>query len=134
MKRNGMRRTKTNRSTLIFGIILTAASFFILTFLASLLLSMIKNPLGASGIASFAVLLITGILSGFFTAKYKGEHGILPSGACALIFAFILFCTGLISSGGKIASITIINLISYVAVAFLFAALAKRRKRHGRVR
>ena len=134
MKHSGLKTKKTNRSTIIFGMIFTVASFFALNFSASLILSLLKNPLGASGITSFAVLLITGAISGFFTSKYKGENGILASGICALIFAFLLFVVGLIMSGGKIASITLINLISYIALAFIFAALAKSRKkrRHAR--
>ena len=134
MKYNGLKRNKSNRNALFFGIIITTASFFGITFLTSLILSLLKNPLGASGLSSFAVLLLTGMISGFFTSKYKGEGGILLSGAIAVIFALVLLGAGLISSDGKLASITFVNLSSYVALTFVFAAMARSKKKRRRTR
>ena len=134
MKYNGFRNTRSNKNAIIFGIIFTSAIFFILAFLASLILSSMKNPLGSSGLFSFAVLLFTGAISGFFTSKYKGEHGVFPSCVCAVIFALILFGIGLIVSGGKIAMITVVNLLSYIALALIFAAMAKNKRKRRRTR
>lgn len=134
MKYNSSRRKKTNRSTFIFGIIFTVALFFTLAFTASLILSTLKNPLGASGMASFLVLLLTGAISGFFTAKYKGDRGVVPAGLCAMFFALILFGSGLIASDGKIATVTVVNLLSYISMAFIFAAFAKKKRRPRRSR
>ena len=130
MKYKGLRkRARSSKSALIFGTVFTASIFFILTFCASILLSFTKNPLGASGIVSFAVLLLTGALSGFCTAKYKGDYGVLPSSASAIIFALILLGAGLIVSGGKIATVSLINLMCFVALAIIFAFLAKSKRK-----
>ena len=130
MKYRGLRKkSRSQRGALIFGTLFSAAIFLILTFCASVLLSFTKNPLGASGLTSFAVLLITGAISGFCTAKYKGECGILPSSASAVIFALILLGAGLIVSGGKIATVSLVNILCYVALAVIFAFLAKSKRR-----
>ena len=134
MRRKNSTRNRSCRNAIIFGTVFNIAAFFILTFLATLILSLLKNPLKISGIASFCVLLFTGMLSGSFTAKYKGEYGIFSSFACTLIFAFALLGTGLILSGGKVSSITLVNLVSYVALAFIFAILTKKRKKHRRTK
>ena len=128
------RKSKSLRSSLLFGISFSTLSFFTLVLLSSIILSKIKDPLGASGIASFAVLFVTGALSGFFTAKYKGDNGIFPVLISAFVFVIALLGAGLIGCGGKVSSITFINLVSYVILAMLFAVLAKKRGRIKRPR
>ena len=130
MKYNSSRKKlKTNKSTLIFGTFFTAATFLILALTASLILSRMKNPLGISGVSSIAVLLFTAAISGFFTAKYKGAHAFLPSVFCAIIFALILFFSGILISGGGVAPISVLNLALFVAIYAVFAILATREKR-----
>lgn len=123
------RKSKTLRSTLVFGIIFTACTFLVIAFLCALITVSFKNPLKIAGTFSFAVLLITGAVSGYCTSKYKGENPVLASGLCSVIFAIVLFGTGIIMSGGKIASICVINLISFVIISFIFALLATKKKR-----
>jgi len=127
--KTSLRKSKTIKSTLIFGMVFTVCAFLIIAFLCSLITLSFKNPLKIAGAFSFAVLLCTGAVSGYCTSKYKGENPILASGLCSVIFALILFGAGLIMSGGKIASICVINLISFVIITFIFAALATKKKR-----
>ena len=130
MKHNGLRRkSRTNTSVFIFGIIFSLAVFFLLALIASFILSKVKNPLGASAIASIIILLVSGGISGFTISKYSGRKSFLPSVFCAVIFALILFSTGLIISGGKIATVTVINLLVYILFSFIFALLASKEKK-----
>ena len=123
------RKTKTFKSAILFGIIFTTAAFFIFTFVASLILFYVRDPLKSSGIASLVVLLSTGSVSGYVTAKYKKENCVITAGTCSLTFALLLFSIGLIISGGKIAAVTIINLVLYVILSLAFAAFSGKEKR-----
>lgn len=127
--KNYGKKLKSNRSTLIFGMLFNTATFFILVLIASIIILSLKNPLGASGAAAFCVLFMTGALSGFFTAKYNGGKGVFCSGLCSIIFALIIFGAGLILCGGRVMGVTVINLISYVAISFIFAMLATKEKK-----
>lgn len=130
MKHNGLRRkSKTNTSVFIFGILFSTAIFFLLALAASFVLNKVKNPLGASGIASIIILLMSGAISGFAISKYSGKKSVLPSVFCAVIFALLLLCTGLIISGGKIATVTVINLLIYILFSLIFALLASKEKK-----
>lgn len=112
-----------------FGALCNLCCFFAFSFVASLILSSLKNPLALMGVSAFAVLTLTGALSGFLTAKFKGEGGALPSLLCAFILALLVFGIGLIAGGGKVALISPINLIAYLTFASVFAVLAKKKKR-----
>ena len=126
------RKEKGGAKAFLFGILLNAIVFFVLIFLSSVILSKLRNPLNASAPASFFVLILSGAISGFFTARYRGEGKALASGICALFFALALFFAAMICCGGKIKAITAINLTVYVAVAFLFASLKRTKKKRRR--
>ena len=124
-------KKKTNLKTVIFGVILNAAAFAIFALFLAFILSGTKNPLGLAGYTSLALLVTCGAVGGFFTSKYKGENGTLPSAISAVIFALIIIFSGLIMSGST-SGVTIVNTIFYVISAILFAYLAARRKRRKR--
>ena len=126
------RKESSGAKAFLLGILLNAIVFFVLIFLSSVILSRLRNPLKASALASFCALILSGAISGFFAARYKGEGRILPSGICAFVFALALFFASMICGGGKIPAITTINLIIYVAVAFLFASLRRGKKKRRR--
>ena len=126
------RKNRPFSKAVTFGAVCNICSFFTLSFIASLILSSLKNPLALMGVAAFAVLALTGAFSGFLTAKFKGEGGALPSLACAFILALSIFGAGLIAGSGRVAVISPINLLSYVAFTFIFAILAKKKRRHRR--
>ena len=116
----------------VFGAVCNVCSFLALSFAASLILSGLKNPLALIGVSAFAVLTLTGALSGFLTSKFKGDGGALPSTVCAIILAASVLGAGLISGGGKVSFISPLNLISYLVFASIFAILAKKKRRYGR--
>ena len=127
--RSTKRKEKKKGATFLFGILFNCSTFLVLLFLASLILSRLKNPLGASGIASFLTLMISAAVSGFTTAKKSGTNTVLPSGLCAIFFSSLLFALAMILCKGSVKAVTAINLLVYVAVAFIFAAFAKKKKR-----
>ena len=130
MKHNVLRRkSKTNTSVFIFGMLFSIAVFFLLALIAAFILSKVKNPLGAAAIASIIILILSGAISGFAISKYSGRKTVLPSFFCAVIFALILFSAGLIISDGKIATVTVINLLVYILFSFIFALLASKEKK-----
>ena len=124
-----VRKTRSGRNSLVFGILFTLATFLILTVIASLVLSKTKDPLGKSGLAAILVLLLCGAISGFFTAKYKGAHAVFPVAISSLTLAIPLLFCGIFITGGRYSLISAINLTLFVAVSCLFAALATGKKR-----
>ncbi len=115
-----------------FGAVCNICSFLALSFVASLILSNLKNPLAFIGISAFAALTLTGALSGFLTAKFKGDGGALTTMICAIILAASVFGAGLIVGGGKVSFISPVNLISYLVFTSIFAVLSKKKRRYGR--
>ena len=130
--RRGVKKESKASKNFLFGITFNAATFFILVFIASVILSKVKDPLGASGLVSPLTLIVSAAISGFFTARRKGDGRILPAVICALCFSLILFAIALIFCSGKVTAICAINLLCYVAVAFIFAMLSRKRKKHRR--
>jgi hypothetical protein len=126
--KRGYREKRTNSKCFAFGIILAAISFFAIAFAASMILSIIKNPLGSIGLFSFATLLISGSVSGFFTSKYKGDGGALLSLIAAFVFAATLLTVGLIINKGRLPFVTLINLISYIMLAAFFGLVAEKKR------
>ncbi len=124
-RKNGRGR----RGALIFGLSFSAISFFILAFICSLVISTFKNPLGMIGISSLIALLFSGALSGFCTVKFKGRGGVGEAGISALVFALALLCTGLITTRGSLPILTLLNIVAYLAVSLIFAAIANRRSK-----
>ncbi len=131
--KRGRREKRTSSKCFIIGIIFAAISFFAIAFSASMILSILKNPLGSIGLFSFVTLLISGAISGFFTSKYKSEGGTVTAIITAVAFAAVLLVTGLIINGGRLPFVTLVNLLSYIMLAALFALIAQRkRKRRSR--
>jgi putative membrane protein (TIGR04086 family) len=130
--RRFLSKKKTNIKTLIFGFTLNCISFVICALVLALIISTTKNPLAFIGYTSLALLIACGAISGFFTSKYKGEHGTVTAGLSSLIFAILLIFCGLIINGGGVKSVTLINFLLYVISAFLFAFIGSKRKKHRR--
>ncbi len=127
------KRNTSEFRAIALGAIISILSFLALSFIASLILSALKNPLGFIGITAFAVIMLSGAVSGFLTSKIKENSPFLPTLISALLFTAIILCAGLIMSGGRISSLTAVNAAAYVIIAAAAALLGKRRhKRHRR--
>jgi len=126
------RKKKPFIKVFAFGTVFNLALFFVFTFIASLIISKMKDPLSLFGVAAFAVMALTGAISGFFTARFKGENGVFPAALCSFIIAFILLGAGLILGDGKVGLITPLNLLAYFLFAFISALLTKKKQKYRR--
>lgn len=128
------RKQRSFSSVLLFGAICNLSTFILLTLFSSFILSSLKNPLALMGISAFAVLSFTGGISGFLTARFKGENGATASVLTSLIIALLIFATGAIIAKGELKAAAPINLLSYLVFSLVFSLLAKKRKRYRRFR
>ena len=126
------KRKRTNASAIALGLCLSVLSFLLLSFALSFILAMFRDPLSLIGMFSVAALLLSGAISGFVTAKYKGEGAILPVSVSSLCFALALLGIGLILTRGILPIISLINLFAYLVLTVGFAFIAIRSKRRRR--
>ena len=131
MKLSANRRGHGGRN-IIFGITLSSALFLILAFIAALISSRLEDPSASVGITSLAAFLISGAISGFATARIRGDGSVKTPMLSALLFLLILFAVGMGLKKGSLPSIIMINLISYAVVFWLFALLGRRKKHRRR--
>ena len=135
MKLNKQRRKwRGALVSLIFGIVFSALSLLALALISSLVLTTLKNPLGAVGICALPVLVLSGAISSLCTAKFKGSGGTGTAIISSLLFATILLFTGIIINGGHLPLLTMINLAVYLLVSVFISALTPRKSRKSKIR
>ncbi len=120
----------------IFGIGISAASFLVLTLLASAILMLVNDPLGTVGGASLAVLVLSSVLTAFLTVKFKGDGALIPTLISSLAVSALIIVISIIAGGGEAAGSAVMNAVSYLLPAALvtFLATRKKPKQHGRFR
>ena len=128
--RHHARKNKSFSKTVIFGAVINLCSFFIFSFVASLIVSAFKNSLALIGVGALFSLSMTGAFSGFFTSKYKGESGIIYATLCSVASAVIILAVGLIFSDGKLGAPMFFNLMSYIAFSLVFAVISKKKRKY----
>ncbi len=128
------RLKKDGRGGLIFGVLISVLSFFLSLLIFSFILSIFENPISFVSIASLAAFLVSGAVSAFATAKYKGEGGTVTALLSSLLASAVIFAVGLICCGGKIKLSLLMNILCYLLVSAIFARLAgiKKKRRRGR--
>lgn len=127
-RKNGRGR----KGALIFGILFSAISFLAFALICSLFVSVFKNPIGIIGISSLITLLFSGAVSGFCTAKFKGDGGIAEAGISSAVFIAIILSIGLVSTKGRLPLLNLVNMAAYLTVSLIFAAIAKRKRKRRR--
>lgn len=135
MNKNKKRKIKrTAANALLVGIAAALLSFLICALLGALICGAFPNPTKSIGAVAFLVLVLSGAVSGFFTSRYKGEGGVLPSFLASLVFAIIFLIVGVILSSGELPAILPINLLVYLLASLFSAFLGRKResahKRH----
>lgn len=136
MKKHSFKqKERSGAHTVVFGVIVSAASLLILSLFASVILILTKDPLGSVGAASLAALVLSAALSAFLTVRFKGEGALLPSLISALIAGAMIILISLISDGGNFGA-AIMNSLSFLLPSALVTVLAtrKRSKPRGRFR
>lgn len=123
---------RSGARALIFGIIFTAAVFFISAFVGAIILSRTENPTAHVGVCGMAALFITAATSGFAVSRYKGDGGVLPAVLSSLFFALVVLVIGLICDKGKLPFISVINVGAFMIISTLSAMCGRKRERKRR--
>lgn len=124
-------KRRSGGAALIFGTLTAIAATLVLTLIFALILARLGDPLGAIGGASLACLLLSGAISSFLTVRYRGAGGFASAALSALIIAALILIVSLIGNG-RLGGAALMNILCYLAVSLLFAALAARRKERRR--
>ena len=130
----GHKREVSLRRAFLFGVIINLIILALTLVIGAAILSGMKNPIKNVGMGSVGALYLSAFISGFITAKYKGEGGVLATLLSSLFFSLTLFIVGLLTSGGTAMPLSTINAPVYVLISLIGAVLARKRsrkKRHG---
>lgn len=130
MKRHrGIKSKSTPLGAMIFGIVFSFLSLIALSLVASAILMMGKNPTGNLSLASFAVFLIAGAVSGFIISKHKGDGSIGIAIIASLIFIGIMLAVALITAKGKVSGAVFMNSLCYMLISSFTAFLGRKREK-----
>ncbi len=129
-------KTRSLSRAVLLGTGISVLSFFIVSAVLALVLSLIPNPLSAVGIAGISALVISGALSSFLTVKYKGEGGFISATISAAICIILILAVSLIAGKGAMGTRGIMNTVTYASVSLLFSYFGtktgKRQRGHHR--
>ena len=129
------RKTKqrTHLSVLVFGIIFSIATLAMLSFVSSFILMSTKNPLLSVKTASLVTLLSTAAISGFATAKYKGDLNFGISILTSLSVTVLMLAISLISAKGNVGGGIFMNYVCFLLISVFFSFVGRRKiRRHHR--
>jgi uncharacterized membrane protein len=115
------------------SLILAAAIFPALSLLLALVISKVRDPSGAIGIAALPVLILSAISIGFLSPKISRERWVLTSPATALTVSVALLVLTVLFSDGESVGKGMLSALIYFAVFMLtalFYSRKKKRKRH----
>ncbi len=131
----GKHKIKKERSflkELLIGLIKAVLSLALLSVVGGVILYMSDNPMGMVDIASLAVLLLSGALSGYIISRGAQERKLATVLLAALLLSLCFIFIGLIISGGEVSWRAVLNYICYTGVSLLFGLLGKKEKRRAR--
>ena len=134
-----MRKTrKSHQKTLnplLFSMLISVCSLFILVLVSSLILMRCENPSGNVGIATIMLFPLSGSVCGIATTLYKGENGVKESLIAALIISALLCIIGLVVLKGALSPSVLINCATFILSSAILSYLARpKAKRHRRYR
>ena len=122
-------RNNSFLASLIFGTLFSFGMLLISTLILSGIFMALDTPTDSIEIKSLASLLISGAISAFVSAKFKGEGGTLCAIFISLITVFIMLIISLIASRGGVDGAIFMNYLCYLLISALFAYLGKKRER-----
>ena len=131
-KHKSQRRERSGAKAILFGTLMSLGLLFAVSAAASFVLLRLEDPISFIGVGSLASLLISGAISAFITAKYKGEGGFLSSLFSSLIFSLVIFSAALIIGKGKLGIGLLMNILCYLLISVLSAKLATRKAKRRR--
>ena len=121
-------------SSLLAGVLVFVLIFALCSTLAAILALRAESPMDAASVYSLASVVVSAALGGFILCKIKGEGGVKHSLICASLSTALLLILGMII-GGLPGISSLINYVSFIGTASVFAFLGrKRERRHKRRR
>ena len=129
-KKRKIKRTAAN--ALAVGIAVSILAFLLCALIGALICGAFPDPTKNIGAVSFATLVFSGAINGFFTSRYKGEGGVLPAFLSSLIFAIVILLVGLILTAGELPAVVPINLLVHLMASLFFAFLGRKREKSHR--
>ena len=132
-KRKKARNSQGKCGFFLFGILFSLGFLLVLSLIAAIFLTSVKNPTKNLGAVSLAVFLIGAAMSGFVNSKRGGENGILSSVITSGAFTLLMLVISLILAKGKLSGMVFMNYICYMLVSAFFAFIGRKRTtRHRR--
>lgn len=128
-----MKKYKKNTSSLPKALFISVMISFAVLLAGCLILSFVivrlKNPTEALPIASLALFLGSGFLSGFLISRQRENGGPVFALLCSVIFIFIFLLVSLIITKGHIPGVLFMNSLCYMLISALAAFLGKKREK-----
>lgn len=121
-------------SGVLLGALIYLLLFVICSSLAALLAIRADSPMDSSSLYSLLGTAISAALGGFILCKAKGDGGVKHSSLCALCAVLVLLVFGIIVGGGLPEMSAIINYLSFVGSAFVFAFIGRKKERRHKIR
>ena len=121
-------------SPLVLGVLFSFLSLMISSFLVSVIISALKNPIEMIAIGSLIAFMTSGAVSGFSIARKNRASGIRLSLICSVIFIAIVLVASLLTKRGSISGGMFMNYLCYLMISAFFAFLGAREKRRKRRR
>ena len=134
MKKHHSAKNNSFRYAVLFGIITSAVSFLALSFLASALILLTRDPSRWIKPMFLTVFLVSAAIFGYVGIKRNGEYGIYPNILASVTVVGLLVLLSLIMGGGKTSLANLLSYLSYILVSVFFSFVGKiqRRKRRRR--
>ena len=116
-------------SPLAFGTLFSFISLTVTSFVVSLIISSLKNPIEVIAVGSLIAFMASGAISGFSIAKKNRGIGFRLSLLCSVIFIAIVLICSLILGKGSLSGGNFMNYLCYLMISAFFAFLGAREKR-----
>lgn len=130
------RRASENNNLRLFLICfaLSGGVILLLSVIGALVASGLDDPTGSLGLISLAVMLISAVISGVFSARIKGEGALGFSALVAMAVVLVMLLINLILCAGEVSLSAFMNYACFFGVAVMSAFVGRKRERHIRHR
>ena len=125
-----MKKERSARFMIIMALLRAAVVLVVFTVLFGVVLYFTDNPMAYVRIASVAILLLSGGVTGFLGARLDGGK-MMPQAVAAVIVGVIMIALSVILSKG-IRIYAVLGHIAYIAASILLAYFASRGKKRRR--
>ena len=128
------KRTQNNTARdFVICFCLSSGVILVLSLICALIASSLSDPTANLGLFSLGAMILSAIVSGIFSVKYRKDCSIGYAALVALMVVLIMLLINVIISGGKISLGAFMNYGCYIGTYLLGALIAKHtggRRKH----